>query len=346
MTSPGGLTSSGEVIPPSATPSAPTKTRLLRDGLTQDVNPSPDGNGARFYNPEDGRFYRVNPDGTITLLADKQFFNVANVSWGNTKDEAVLEFPDGSNVFYDFAAKRQVVLPSHWEEFNFSNDDSHIAAKSIGLDPDNRFLLVSNPDGTEAKAIAAMGDNASQVMVNWSPNGQVLAFSRTGEAQTGAQEEIYLVGPHHENYHSLIAPGQGFLPSWSPSGKQLAFSVWNAESEGKPNLWVVSGDVSTIGANRKNINLKTWADKCAWAGDTDLYCGVPQNLPPNSGLSRREFATLPDDVYHVDLATGASEKISTADQTHPVMNPVVNRDSTKLIFTDAETGKLYSYDLK
>lgn len=330
-----------------APPEVTSRVRLLQDSVTQAVTPSPDGNGARFYNPEDGRFYKVNADGSITLISDKQFFNVENVDWGNQKDHAILEFPDETKVYYDFEQQKQVVLPKHWSEFEFSQNDSKVAAKSMGIDPENRFLITTKPDGTEARALEALGENADLAHISWSPSGQIVGYSFTGEAQSGdLQQEVLFVGQNHENFKSIIAPGADFLPNWSPSGKQIMFSVWNPASSGKPNLWVTSGDPGSLGSGRRNINIQTWADKCVWADESNLYCGVPQNLPEDAGLQRQQFAALPDDVYHINLKSGVSRKISTDEQTHPITNPVLNRDQSKLIFSDSQSGKLYSYDLK
>lgn len=342
---PTNLPSAGEV------PTAPgaetqTGTRLLRDGISQALTPSPDGNGARFYNPEDGRFYRVSADGTITLLGEKQFFNVDKVDWGKQTDQAILNFPDGTNVFYDFTEQRQVILPKHWEDFNFSSNDQQVAAKSIGVDEANRFLIVSKPDGSEAKAIEPLGDNSGLAHVAWAPGGQIIAYSQTGQPQGNNYEEILMIGQNHENFRSLIAPGQDFLPSWSPTGKQMLFSVWNQDSGNRPNLWISSGEPSTMGAGRKNLHIQTWADKCVWADDSNLYCGVPQGLPINAGIQRSDFATYPDDVYHINLLNGTFQKINTPDQTHPIRQPVLNRDHSKFIFADTETGKIYSYDIQ
>jgi Tol biopolymer transport system component len=344
-TTPGVLPPS-ETVPSAQVPPAPVTTHLLRDGVTQAVSRSPDGNGARFYNPDDGRFYRVNTDGTVTVLGEKQFFNVDTVNWANANDEVIVEFPDGSNVFYDFVEQKQVTLPAHWEGFDFSPDDRQITAKSMGVDPNNRFLITSNPNGTEAKPIEPLGENSALVHPSWSPQNQIIAYTETGEPQSDNNQQIYFVGRNRENFNALIAPGQDFLPNWSPNGKQILFSVWNLSSNDKPNLWITSGEASNIGQNRKNLNLQTWADKCSWAGETDLYCGVPQGLPDNAGLQREDFVTYPDDIYHINLQSGTVSKINTPDQNHPVQNPIVSRDGSKFLFTDAQNGKLYSYDLR
>ncbi|MEK7116354.1 MAG: hypothetical protein AAB879_03095 [Patescibacteria group bacterium] len=321
------------------------KTKLLRDSVTQAVTPATDGNGARFYNPDDGRFYRVTADGTITALGDKQFFNVDTVSWAHTRDEAILKFPDGSSIFYDFNDKRQVVLPKHWEDFGFAPSDDKVAAKSIGNDPDNRFLIVTNPDGNEARAIETLGENQDKAHIAWSPSGHIVGYATTGDPQSGNQQQILFIGQNRENFKSITAPGQGFVPNWSPTGKQILFSVYDPTTDNKPLLYVASGEPTTMGARRKSLALNTWADKCTWAGESELYCAVPQDMPSNAGVLRSQFATLSDDVYRIDLALGSAVKITTPDQNHPVRQPIVNKEKTKFIFSDAATGKLYSYDL-
>ena len=343
---PGELPGAEAVPGEEVAPSGPSKIQLLHDGITQAVSAKPEGDGARFYNPEDGRFYKVTTDGTITLMGDKQFFNVDKVDWGNRTDQAIIEFPDGSNVLYDFQKKEQVTLPKHWEDFQFAPEDNRIASKSIGLDPDNRFLVVSNADGTDAKAIEALGANADRAHVAWSPDGQIIGWANTGDPQPENQEEIILVGQNHENFRSIIAPGRGFLPNWSPSGKNILYSTYNIDTANKPALWISSGDTATLGANRRPLSLNTWADKCTWASDSELYCGVPQSMPDKAGLLRSDFSTLPDDVYRVDVRAGSVTKLNLPDLTHPIKNPVLNKDRDKLIFSDAQDGKLYSYDLK
>ncbi len=332
-------------IPQPPTPIPVSQTTLLRDGVTQAVSATANGQGVRFYNPDDGKFYRVLPDGSIVALSNKQFFNVKNVSWGHTTDKAILQFPDGNNVFYDFQEKRQVTLPQHWQDFDFSPDDQQVAAKSIGLDPDNRFLIVAKNDGNEARAIEPLGNNSANVTVDWSPNNQVVAFSNTGEPQGEGAQQIYLIGENHENFKALIAPGRGFVPNWSPTGQQLLYSVYHERNDLKPSLWVSQAAGDHIGENRRSLNLNTWADKCVWQDESRLICGVPQNLDTGAGLDRSQFAGVPDDIYRVDLQTGVSIKISAADQNHPIRQPVLSADKHKLIFTDAVTGRLFSYQL-
>ncbi|MCC7357070.1 hypothetical protein IT408_01015 [Candidatus Uhrbacteria bacterium] len=322
------------------------RNKLISGGTTSAVVPNADGNGARYYNADDGRFYKINSDGSTKAISDKQFFNVKNVSWGNTTDKTILEFPDGRNVFYDFQTQKQVQLPDHWEDFDFAPTDDKIVGKSIGSDPNNRFLFISNADGSEAKAIEPLGENSDLAFPTWSPGSTIVAYADIGDPQPEGGSQVHFVGANRENIKALNVPGQSFLPNWSPMGKQILYSVWGSQSDGKPQIWIVSGEPKSLGASRRNLKLNTWADKCAWSGETDIYCGVPQELPQYAGLSRDEFRTQPDDIYHIDLKSGSAVKINPPEQNIPIANPVVNKDQSKFFYTDINTGKLYSFDLK
>ncbi len=317
---------------------------LLQDRVTQSVVPSSDG-GARFYSPEDGRFYHLNANGDIERLGDKQFFNVENVSWAEQSDKAILEFPDGRNVLYDFDTRRQTTLPQHWEDFSFSPDDEQVVSKSVGLDERSRFLILTSPDGSEARAIEPLGSNEDLVIPSWSPNNQVVAFALTGSPQPDGAQQVLLVGENGENFKSIIAPGRGFLPSWSPAGKQVLFSVYHERTELKPEIWIAGGEGNSIGENRRSLKLNTWADKCAWQNETAIICGVPQSLDFGAGLAPQNFRSTPDDVYRIDLTSGVASKISTPDQNYPIRQPVLSPDGRTLYFTHAVNGRLYQYDL-
>ncbi|MCR4278354.1 MAG: hypothetical protein NUV81_00400, partial [bacterium] len=323
----------------------PSRVTLIQDTVTQAVSLTTDGNGARFYNPEDGRFYRVLADGNIDRLGDKQFFNVENVSWGNKSDRAVLEFPDGRNVIYDFDSSRQTTLPQHWADFEFSPNDENIISKSVGLDERSRFLIVTNANGGEARAIESIGSNQDLIHSSWSPNNQIVAYSLTGNPQPDGAQQVFFVGENHENFKSLIAPGRGFIPNWSPTGKQILFSVYHERTDLKPEIWIAGGSGDDIGENRRSLKLNTWADKCVWEDETAIICGVPQSLDFGAGLAPQNFRSNPDDVYRIDLKSGIASKISTPDQIFPIRQPILPSDKSKLIFTNAVTGRLYEYEL-
>ena len=162
-----------------------TLTTKLTTSAVDELVISSDGDDATYYDSTDGRFYSIDEDGDATALSDKQFPQVETVSWNKDSEKAVLEFPDGSNILYNFETEKQITLPDHWEDFDFSPTTDEIVAKSIALDPSNRWLLLASDDGSNVRSFQALGENEDKVTVNWSPNDQVVAFADTADEQQG-----------------------------------------------------------------------------------------------------------------------------------------------------------------
>lgn len=322
-----------------------TESELLLDKVTQATSQSEDGR-TRYYDPNDGRFYILDEDGNSLALSDRQFLNVETVSWSKIDNQVILEFPDGSNISYNFDTQRQVTLPKHWEDFTFASTDNKIVAKSIGLDPNNRYLIHSDPNGNELTAAYELGDNADRVIPSWSPNNQVIGFSKTGQPQPDNAEEILLLGKNHQKLPPLKVPGKGFLPSWSPNGKQLLYSIYHSRDQYKPTLWISDANGSLVGQNRRRLNLNTWADKCAWADNNTVYCGVPVSLPAGAALDRELVNSVSDDIYRIDLTNNTAQKINRLVHPRSINSPAISPDGGALIYTDSNTGKLYRFNLQ
>lgn len=296
----------------------------------------------QFYNPADNRFYTVNANGEIQMLADQQFFNVSNVIWAPGGDKAIIEYPDGNKINYNFQTNRQVTLPKHWKDFDFSPNGDQIVSKSIGLDPQNRWLIVSSDDGSQSKAIEPLGDNERMVISSWSPNNQMVAMYVQGVDFN--RKEVFFVGQNNENFKSIITEGRDFRPLWSPTGQQLVYSVYSSDNDYKPTLWTVDAHGDAVGANRRPLNLNTWADKCTFAGNNGLYCAVPQRLERGAGMLPEIAANTPDVLYRINLQTGLREMINT-NLNHPMTNLRLSPDGNYLYYIDPISGRLMRINL-
>jgi dipeptidyl aminopeptidase/acylaminoacyl peptidase len=302
------------------------------------------GGDFRYYNANDGKFYRVLPNGAIQNLSDQVFYNAQKVTWAKNKNTAVIEYPDNSKIVYNFDTNKQVTLPKHWQDFSFSSDGGEIAAKSIGMDPSNRWLVTINSDGTGSKLIEPMGENADKVTVDWSPSKQVVAFSQTGAPQGGERREILFVGLNGENFKSTVVEGSGFQPQWSTTGKKLLYSVYSSRSDFKPELWLVDSYGDSIGNNRHLLSLNTWADKCTFSNDDTAFCAVPKDLPTGAGMARDIAAYNYDDLYKIDLKTGLKTPIPLNDN-YNVTNISYDAGSNKIMFTDLNRTGVFESQL-
>ncbi len=309
------------------------------------IAPSLNNNGSmRYHNAADGKFYRIQSDGSIKALSDQTFYNVKKVTWGKTKDIAVLEYPDDSKIVYNFETQKQVTLPKHWEEFSFSNDSEEIAAKSIGLSPENRWLVTVKNDGTGTKTVEPMGNNSDKVTIDWSPSRQVVAFSQTGQPLGSERREVLMVGLNGENFKSTIVEGVGFEPQWSPTGKKLLYSVYSSRSDYKPELWVVNSYGDEIGSNRQTLKLNTWAHKCSFSDDNYLYCAVPKNLPSGAGMAPTLANGVYDDLFRIDLNTGSKIPLSLGGD-YQIENISFDQGNKKIFFTDKFQSGIFEVKL-
>lgn len=303
-------------------------------------------NDVAYYNQNDGKFYRVTNTGETVPLSERVFKNVERVAWAPNATQAILEFPDGANILYRFAADKQVTLPKHWEGFGFETSGQRIAFKSIGLDPEDRWLAVGDPDGSNAIPIEPLGVNGDRVTVNWSPNQQMVAtFTKSRD---GTRQELFFIGKNKENFRLAVLEGRQFIGQWMPDGDRMFYSVYSPATDFKPSLWIVDAGPETSGENRQALNVQTWADKCTTAPDNrTIYCAVPRELPQGAGMVRDIARTTTDDFYRIDTETGAKALIAIpADEDVTASNLVLSESQQTLFFQNTRTGLLQKIDLK
>jgi len=320
--------------------------KIVKQNITnpEAVVPSADG-GLKYFNRGQSGFYQIKADGEVAPLTDKKFTGVNKVIWSADTNKAILQYPDGYSVFYDFNTKQQATLPSNWSNFSFSPDGQKIAFVTDGILEDSRWLAMSRPDGTEIEKIEPVGVNGDKVIVNWSPNNQVVAFARTGEPQGGYLQEIYLIGMQGENFPSLIVNGQNFESKWSPNGQQLLYSVYTNEANYSPTLWITEAQGDNIGRNNHSLQLNTWADKCAFAPDgQSVYCGIPTSLRAGSGMWGGESWRTTDYLYKINLASGERSVLDYSGQ-YNISDLKISADGKKLYFTDHISDSLEEVQL-
>lgn len=321
-----------------------TETTSLNEGNTQAATLAENGTDVKYYDNKEGKFYQVDKNGNRTELTGQVFYNVETVSWSPDKNKAILEYPDGANIIYDFKSKKQTTLPKHWEDFGFSPDGKQLVLKSLGLDEDNRWLAIANSDGSNVKPIESLGDNEEVVYPDWSPNNQVIATFTEGT--NFDQQEVYFVGLNNENFKSTTIDGRGFIPKWTPGGDRLVYSVYSSTNDMKPELWIVNAQGENIGSGRKDLNISTWADKCTFSGKTELYCAVPESLPEGAGLFRELANGVNDRLYKIDLETGVKKMIAVPNGNYTMKDLMVTDNGYYLYFTDQNTGKENKIKLK
>jgi len=303
----------------------------------------------RFYNADDGKFYHITNDGEVVTISDAQFYGVENVAWNKRGENAVLEFPDGSNIYYDFINDRQVTLPQQMTEFDFSYDGAQIAFEwENTYDDQDNWLGVAAPDGSKLEFAEPIGDKQDRIIVQNSPDSRYIALYTKG---TGLdRQDIIPVGKNGENFKSFTVFGRGFESQWSPDGKTMLYSVHSDASDRKPVLWVAQISGESVGQVNKPLQLETWSHKCTFSSSgSQLYCAVPQGLPSGVGWFPELDDQYPDQFYQVDLNTGQKTLLANPVGTrngYSASQVVLSDDESTLYFIDSITNDIFSINLK
>lgn len=310
-----------------------TANTLLTTAGIRAPQASPTG-GATYYDPNDGRFYRINDKGEVEALDGLVYPNASRVAVAPNSNAALVEFPDGSNIVVDFSTKKQHTLPAHWEDFHFSPDSTAIAAKSMPADVNNRALLVTSVDGSTTTVVAALGANANRVYPSLSPTKDIVGFSATGTGGTAfGQNTVYLVSPSGEALSGIVVNGTSFKSRWSPNATNFFYSVADAGDDYRPSLWYSDVRGDRAGAIRLRLPVKTTADKCVFASESTVYCAVPAETPANSGADTSLFRGG-DSLVQIALPSGTTRTLATLQLVTPMNNLSLSADGSTLYYTD------------
>lgn len=319
-------------------------TEIFSDRAKETIQIAQDGRGLVAYSMFDGKFYELQPDGSKTTLGDQTFFGVDRFSFSPKNDKVFIEFYDESNIMYDFANKKQVTFPKHWDQLQAAPSGQEVGFKSLGEDPENRWLAIANADGTNARALEPLGKSGAFFEVNWSPSDQIVGTFREGI--DGERQKIFFIGKNGENFKNMIVEGRGFESTWSTNGDKLLYSVHSPRTDFKPELWIVNAIGDDIGNDRQRLSLNTWSEKCSFADNDSVYCAVPIEMVAGAGLYPQVSKTVTDDIYRIDLQTGVKTKLASMPEPHTVASLAVSDDESLLYFVDEQSGKTFKINLR
>ena len=321
-----------------------TQVSTIASGQVTSANLNAQTGIIYFYDKATQKFYQMTPGGTPREISSQLFPEASNITWTENGDKAVIEFPDKSKIVYDFAANKQYTLPQESEGFSFDPQGDKLAYKYVPANIDDRWLVTTNIDGSGVQFIESIGEKASDVQVNWSPKGDVVATYR--QSVDSNNQQVFFLGQNSENNKALLTDGRGFEGRWSPSGDQILYSVYNSETNFNPTLYIANGSGDAIGTGKTALQLQTWPDKCTFSNSgTTVYCATPQYLSSGSGLSGSSSSTARDDFYQINILTGEKRLLANPNISVTANNLSLSADGKTLYFTNKITGQLSSIRL-
>ena len=320
-----------------------TSFNTIEPDTTLDPTMAANGKDLVYYDTQNGFIYNLTPDGQKKLLSDLPFKNVEKMTWSPNRQKAIMEYPDGSNTIYDFVQKKNITLPAQWQDFQFSPDNQQIAFKDMRLDPENRYLSISDTNGGNFKQIEPLNNKAADVTITWSPNNEYVGFYR--EAIDGSRSEVYPIGFNGENFKSFRVEGRDPRYVFAPDGNKLVYSVYSSYSNYNPRLWVINSKPDLLGTGRTDLSIDTWADKCTFASNDVLYCAVPKTLKLGAGFRPDMADTTPDDFYKINVLTNSKELLAQPLFPTTAEKLILSADGKSLYWLEKGTGQIKQMNL-
>lgn len=327
-----------------------TKSDVLVDKKVDLVNFNGSKNEIIYYDKQKQGFFNISENGEIQRLSDNKFISVQKASWSANGDKAMLTYPDGNNILYDFEKDRQIAtLPDNMKDFAFSSVGENISAKWTDDRQEFNYITTSEANGANIKFIEPMGDQADDVQNVWTPDNEIVATYR--KYYGGDRQEVFFINPTGKNLKSLVVDGRGFQPEWNPKGDKVVYSVFSGKSDFTPVLWVANGQSSKLGYGKRYLDVNTWIEKCDFSKDKDeiMYCAVPDYLPEGSGWYPELAEGIPYSIYKINIYNGRKEVIAKPiiDRRRVSIDKIyVDKGDNKIYYTDESNGYLYDFKLK
>lgn len=311
----------------------------VAEGATGEVvGASPAGDGSlRYYDSLRQQFVTLAADGSITPLSPDRFFGVSDVTWAPGKQRAIVAYPDGSKVLYDFVTQQQSTLPRAMANLSFDPSGERLASLYLGGTREEQWLVVSNADGSQIQLVEPVGGKVGNFTASWSPAGQIVGIF--AEAVDGQRQQVVPIGRNGENFKSFVAPGRGFTAEWSPSGERVLYSVFNEDTQGRPSLYIANGGADSFGTDSVSLGLQTTADWCAFSGGS-LYCAALDSPPPLLGTYPELARGQPASLWRIDLASRQRTLVSPLPAGFTPAG--VSVDESGVYVADQQTGRLYA----
>ena len=206
----------------------------------------------------------------------------------------------------------------------------------------NGEIFLMNPDGKRVRQLTRhlQYDSAPA----WSPDGKKITFASFRDLHKPKGiifAEIYVMNPDGTNPINLTQSPEraDFSSSWSPDGKQIAFTSdegfkWDGSGGSRRNIWVMDAD----GGNPRNLTNHEALDSSPdWSPDGMQIAFVSNR----DGDWEFDFWKAPSDIYA--MTPDGANLINLTNHPAADGNPAWSPDGMQIAFTSDRDGNREIY---
>lgn len=330
-----GLPTPGTVSPPHTAPDT-----ILQLSDVPVLSPA-------FTKKEDKILYYQKEGGDVFArdLAKSQSEKISHITivgmteaiWSPLRDRAAVFYIDNETLkaFLHINNTSVAVLPQNMTSFSWSPDGKFIG---YGLEKDGKFnLATADAAGKNARTI--FSNPLRDLRISWVTQDKIALQS----PPSGLTEGFLFAYSRANGTLNKLFSSYGLLSLWSPDGTRIITSSTNGQGK---NLSLMVRDAA--GGELYATGLATFPQKCVWAGNKEIYCGVPESYPaeavlPDSYL-RGEFHTA-DRLVRIDVE---KKEIRTVfnEGNFDIENLLITKKKDYIIFVDRNNGTLWRLKLK
>lgn len=220
--------------------------------------------------------------------------------------------------------------PSKSKIFTVVNFGNSSVGTVSGLDGKNKSQIFDSPFTEWLPSWT----NDKTILLTTKPSSIAIGFAYTLDAKSGSFKKIY-------------GGTSGLTALLSPDSKNLLVSEVDSDS---PSLKIYRA----LDHNLTDTGLKTIADKCLWAGNTIVYCAIPETTPAVSGgypdAWYQGIVLFSDSIWKIDLETFVTDLVfgvsQNAGENIDAINLSQNKNGDYLFFINKRDSSLWSLKLQ
>lgn len=305
------------------------------------VSPTLNKNGDKilFYAKTGGDIYESDFLGKEKKkISNITVLGILTAQWSPQKDKAIVWYLDKNEIkkFIQTigTTTKAAFLPSLAYTASWSQDGSSVAYLSLGKEGSTLVVTDSSAKNPKTKFKTPVRD----FRINWITQNQISFNS----ASSGfAPSVLYVFDAKNNSFSKIIDNTYGFIPLWSPDGKQLLYSATNNNGEGL-SLYLKKTDGKTL-----KLGVTTLPEKCAWSSDSkEIFCALPRNFQ-NTNMPDSYYQGLTyfsDRLVKINAENNETTELFN-EREFDAENLLITSDKERVFFVDRKDGTLWGINL-